>query len=805
MSLLARHETLAPRLGARSDDTARGQRARLLDAMADVVAERATPPRPWPTSSARPASRRTTFYEQFRLEGGLLPRGLPRTASTSSTSASAPRVRADRRPAGARSCAPASAPTSTRSPPTAASRAPRCSRSTPPGPTRARRARRRAAPLRRPLPRDVRAGPRRRPDARASRTPTRCSSSPPAPSSSSPSACAATAPTRCPTSKTSSAPAPRRCSLHHATDDRGGLTHGPDVHRRAARVPRRAARLARRQPRGRRRPSRTRTRSTRGGATGSASSHDGGWAGVHWPTEFGGRGASLTETAIFFEELGKAGAPLPANVLGLLLAGPTLMVWGTDEQKERYLPPILTAEEIWCQGFSEPDAGSDLAALKTRAVKDGDDWVVTGQKVWTSGAQYSKWCMLVARTDTDAPKHKGLTYFLMDMEQDAVQVRPLRADHRRPGVQRALHRGGADPRRERPRRRRQRLEGRADDAHERARRPRRSSSRSACASSSTSSSTRRGATARSTTRAIADKLGELHVRTEILRLMAWRGLSAIETVRPAGARGLADEVAVVRDEPELTQLAADVVGPDALTAGTPWAYELLRARGNSIEGGTTEILKNIVAERVLGLPARAGRRIRRCGSTCPTTSATSSARRATCSRAARRGRRCASTPRRATYDDALWRELSRARAGRASRWPRSTAARGSAIVELARPARGARLRVRGHAVPRHGARGAGASRTAGSDEQKCAWLPGLASGEPRGALGAARGAELIPDAAGADVVVLVDGGDRDARRGQRGRGRRRDRPDAPLRPRAPRAASRCRATSRRRATARSSR
>src|SRR5665213_3446065 len=133
---------------------------------------------------------------------------------------------------------------------------------------------------------------------------------------------------------------------------------------------------------------------------------DDGWAAVHWPVEYGGRGATLTQSAIFFEELGRSGAPLPANVLGLLLAGPTIMAYGTARQKDRYLNPILTAEEIWCQGFSEPDAGSDLASLKTRAVKDGDEWVITGQKVWTSGAQYSKWCMLVARTDSEVAKHK---------------------------------------------------------------------------------------------------------------------------------------------------------------------------------------------------------------------------------------------------------------------------------------------------------------------------------------------------------------------------------------------------------------
>src|SRR4051794_14803147 len=153
---------------------------------------------------------------------------------------------------------------------------------------------------------------------------------------------------------------------------------------------------------------------------------DGGWAAVHWPVEYGGRGATLTQSAIFFEELARAKAPLPANVLGLLLAGPTIMIWGTPEQKERFLGPIVTAEEIWCQGFSEPEAGADLASLKTRAVKENGHWRITGQKVWTSGAQYSKWCMLVARTDTEAAKHKGLTYFLLDMDQEEVQVRPLR-------------------------------------------------------------------------------------------------------------------------------------------------------------------------------------------------------------------------------------------------------------------------------------------------------------------------------------------------------------------------------------------
>src|SRR5207237_2284802 len=113
-------------------------------------------------------------------------------------------------------------------------------------------------------------------------------------------------------------------------------------------------------------------------------------------------------------------------VVGMVMGGPVVITHGTDDQKERWLKPILTGDEIWCQGFSEPESGSDLASLKTKAVKSNGEWVVSGQKVWTTYAHKAKWCMLVARTDTDAPKHKGLTYFLMDMEQDAVQVRPLR-------------------------------------------------------------------------------------------------------------------------------------------------------------------------------------------------------------------------------------------------------------------------------------------------------------------------------------------------------------------------------------------
>src|SRR5215210_2239547 len=153
--------------------------------------------------------------------------------------------------------------------------------------------------------------------------------------------------------------------------------------------------------------------------------YDAGYAGFSWPKEYGGRGATLVEQALFGEEMARAKAPQPVNLIGLVMGGPVVIAHGTDQQRQRWLRPILTGDEIWCQGFSEPEAGSDLASLKTKAVRSNGEWVVTGQKVWTTFAHKAKWCMLVARTDQDAPKHQGLTYFIMDMEQEAVQVRPL--------------------------------------------------------------------------------------------------------------------------------------------------------------------------------------------------------------------------------------------------------------------------------------------------------------------------------------------------------------------------------------------
>jgi alkylation response protein AidB-like acyl-CoA dehydrogenase len=154
--------------------------------------------------------------------------------------------------------------------------------------------------------------------------------------------------------------------------------------------------------------------------------YDGGWAGITWPKEYGGRGANAIQAAIFAQEQSKFDVSNGVFAVGIGMVGPTLMAHGTDEQKERFLTPLLRGDEVWCQLFSEPGAGSDLAGLSTRAVRDGDEWVVNGQKVWNSGAHFSDWGILVTRSDPSQPKHRGITYFLVDMRTPGIDVRPLR-------------------------------------------------------------------------------------------------------------------------------------------------------------------------------------------------------------------------------------------------------------------------------------------------------------------------------------------------------------------------------------------
>ncbi len=335
--------------------------------------------------------------------------------------------------------------------------------------------------------------------------------------------------------------------------------------------------------------------------------HEAGWAGVSWPKDYGGRGATLVEQAIFNEETVRARTPAVANVLGLAMGGPTVIVHGTEEQRRRYLPAILSAEEIWCQGFSEPDSGSDLASLKTRAVRDGDEWVVTGQKVWTTFAHHAKWCMLVARTDPEAPKHKGLTYFLMDMEQDAVQVRPLRQITGESEFNELFIEGARVPD--------QNIVGGEGNGwavaittlmHERATLAfgLQVSVQIALHELLDDAQHARAANGQVATQdpVVRQRIAQLMIESEVLRLNAYRGLSAVMRDGVPGPEGSLGKWHWSEVNQSLTELAMDIAGPRALTAEDEWTYRFLRARANSIEGGTTEILKNIVAERVLGLP-----------------------------------------------------------------------------------------------------------------------------------------------------------------------------------------------------------
>jgi alkylation response protein AidB-like acyl-CoA dehydrogenase len=341
--------------------------------------------------------------------------------------------------------------------------------------------------------------------------------------------------------------------------------------------------------------------------------HKGGWAGISWPKEFGGRGATLIEQAIFSEEMVRANAPSPANVLGLVMCGPGVIYRGTEEQKKRYLEPILSAKEIWCQGFSEPEAGSDLASLKTRAVKRNGGWVVTGQKVWTTLAHEAKWCMLVARTDADVPKHQGLTYFLMDMEQDGVEVKPLVQITGEAEFNEIFMDEAYIPD--------ENVVGGVGNGwsvaittlmNERA-----GLAFAAQAALKThihdairlAKSTSHGGRTAAEDPVIRDRLAQLFIESEIFRVTNYRGLTKIMKNGVPGPEGSLGKWQWAEVNQHLMELALEIEGPYAQFADGSdyaldgnWQYQFLRTRANSIEGGTTDILKNIVAERVLGLP-----------------------------------------------------------------------------------------------------------------------------------------------------------------------------------------------------------
>jgi alkylation response protein AidB-like acyl-CoA dehydrogenase len=326
-----------------------------------------------------------------------------------------------------------------------------------------------------------------------------------------------------------------------------------------------------------------------------------GWAGLTWPAEYGGAGATQVEQAIFYEEIARARAPRMANTLGLAMGGPTVIAHGTDAQKERYLAPILSAEEIWCQGFSEPESGSDLASLKTRAVRDDDDYVVTGQKVWTTMAHHAKWCMLVARTNPDAPKHRGLTYFLMDMEQDGVEIRPLRQITGEAEFNELFIEEARIPA--------SNVVGGVDNGwrvaittlmHERAGLAFALQVGVQIALGELIEELRDGGLASDPV--VRQRLAQLHIEAQVLRLLAYRGLTTAQRDGEPGPEGSLGKWLWAEVNQGLTEFAMDLRGPRAAVVDPVWTYRYLRARANSIEGGTTEILKNIVAERVLGLP-----------------------------------------------------------------------------------------------------------------------------------------------------------------------------------------------------------
>lgn len=335
--------------------------------------------------------------------------------------------------------------------------------------------------------------------------------------------------------------------------------------------------------------------------------HAGGWVGLNWPEEYGGRGATLMEQVIFTEESMRLSAPPGVNGIGINMVGPMLMHYGSTAQKSAHLSKILSADEIWCQGFSEPGSGSDLASLSTRAVEDGDDFVVNGAKIWTSNAHHADRCILLVRTDPEAPKHRGISCLLVDMHSPGISIRPL--------VQMS---GDAEFNQvffEQVRVPKQNLLGTLNEGWR--------------VAISTLSHERGGirqfmrlyrvvqdVQAMARRRGVRDdavlrqRLAQLHIDTEILRLTTLRALTKQLRGEPPGPEGSIQKLSFANIYMRAVQVAEGMLGPyGQLAEGSRhaiedghWAFLTLFSRRYGIAGGTNEIQKNIIGERQLGLP-----------------------------------------------------------------------------------------------------------------------------------------------------------------------------------------------------------
>ncbi len=341
--------------------------------------------------------------------------------------------------------------------------------------------------------------------------------------------------------------------------------------------------------------------------------NEGGWVAVNWPKEYGGRGATVMQRLIYREELSRLGLNEPMVGMGINLLGPTLIHWGTEEQKKNHIPKILKAEEVWCQGYSEPGAGSDLASVQTRAIDDGDYFVVNGQKTWTSIAQHADMIFALVRTDPAAPKHKGISYLLIDMHSPGVTVRPLVqmtggkgfnevffedvrvprkniVGERNNGWQVAMttlmfERGGGGG------------EGAMGEVYELARLARRIP-RSGNGSTAWDDSS------------VRQKVAEFAAEAQALRYTGYRQLTRQLKGLPPGPEGSMMKLCGTELALKIALYAMELLGPySQLEFNAPfavdkgkWSFRMLAARGPTIYAGTNQIQHNIIGERVLGLP-----------------------------------------------------------------------------------------------------------------------------------------------------------------------------------------------------------